>query len=325
MKKTLRIISLILIISLFMGISAFGDEVQVSAEFSDLSTDYWAYEGIAKLVDAKIIQGYLDGTFRPDDHITRAELVKIANMVFDYTQKQESTSLTDVPDSEWYYEQVLIAQNAGYIDGYLDGTFKPDNNITREEFCKILDTIVDFVELPGAYAPADDVSEWASDYVNKVLSNKIMLLDSDNNFRAKEFATRAEVCDALSKFLIIEEEEVTSGGSSGGPSGGSDDSEKEALYDAMNSVITVLNEDVISSLNDDQAEIVNDIIENMNKYMNDNSHDYIAAAEDTYAEYKKLSEEEQDSLINSIQTQVPTLYLIELKDFFFPDADININ
>ncbi|GEM_PF-1089338 len=322
MKNILRITSLVLIISMFICLTAFGEEATISSAFSDLKADYWSFEGISKLVDAKIIQGYPDGTFKPDNYITRAELVKITNMVFGYTQKQDATSLTDVPYTEWYYDQVLIAQNAGYLDGYPDGTFKPNNNITREEFCKVLDAIVDFVELPGANIPSDDVSEWASDYVNKVLSNKIMLLDAENNFRAREFATRAEVCDALSKFLIIESEETA--GTSSGSSGGSDTNKTEELYNSMNSVISVLNDDVISSLNADQAEIVNDIIENMNKYMKDNSHDYKAAADNTYDKYKELSEEEQTSLINSIKTQVPTLYLIELKDFFFPGANIDI-
>ncbi|MGD9569978.1 MAG: S-layer homology domain-containing protein [Sedimentibacter sp.] len=321
MNKILKLTCLILILSIFVSQIALGEEVPKAIEFSDLKEDYWAYEGINNLVNAKIIEGYPDGTFRPDNNITRAELVKIANLVFNYTQKQEQTSFTDVIDTEWYYEQVLIAQNAGYLDGYPDGTFKPNNNITREEFCKIIDAIVDLIELPGANKPVDEVSTWATEYVNKVLSNKIMLLDESNNFRAKDFATRAEVSDALAKFLVPESQEVA-GGASGG---GSNVSDSEEVNAAMEETISVLNDEVISSLNSDQAEIVNDIIDNMNNYMENNNYDYKAAADEIYNKYKeKLNEAEQDSLVTKIKTTVPTLYLIELKDFFFPEVDYKI-
>lgn len=316
MKRISKITCLLLIAVMIFSQAAFGEEIS-TMKFSDLEENYWAYEGIQRLVNEKIIEGYPDGTFKPDNNITRAELVKITNLVFNYTQKQNTTSFNDIKDTEWYYEQVLIAQEAGYLDGYPDGTFKPNNNITREEFCKIIDAIVDLIALPDANKPVDEVSGWAEEYVNKVLSNKIMLLDENNNFRAKEFATRAEVCDALAKFLVEEGSEEVNGG-------GSNTGESEKVNNAMKETISVLNNDVLSTVNSGQAEIVNDIIDNMNKYMEDNNYDYKTAAEEAHAKYDELSEQDQDALVKKITTTVPTVYLIELKEFFFPDVDYKI-
>jgi hypothetical protein len=201
MKKLSKVFALMLIFAIVFTSSASAEEI-AAPEFSDLDETHWAYEGINKLVGEGIIIGYPDGTFKPEGNITRAELVKIVNMVFEFTEIEEATDFTDVKAEDWFFDNVLIAQQAGYIVGYPDGTFKPNGLITREEFCKILDVINNFVELPLSTLPADEVSPWAVEYVNRVISNRIMLLDENNNFRALEKATRAEVCDTLAKFII---------------------------------------------------------------------------------------------------------------------------
>ena len=107
MKKTRQLISIVLIIFLFSTQFAFATEVKTS-KFSDLDQMHWAYENIEKLVKAGIISGYPDGTFKPEGNITRAELVKIVNMVFKYTEKEDNTNLEDVRKEDWFYDNVLI-------------------------------------------------------------------------------------------------------------------------------------------------------------------------------------------------------------------------
>lgn len=321
MKKLLKILPLVLIIILLSARFAIAEETEITRKFSDLDETYWAYEGINKLTEAGIIDGYPDGTFQPDGNITRAELVKITNMVFEYKQKQESTNFSDVMQEDWFYDNVLIAQNAGYIDGYPDGTFQPDGLISREEFCKILDVINNFIALPLSISPADEVSPWAVDYVNRVISNRIMTLDENNNFRAVEKATRAEVCDTLAKFIIDDVKDLIP--SPGGSSGSDDELTEEELYEIMDRVIFELSTNVINNVEaKEQKEIVNDIIENMNAYKDDNTHDYEKAAEGAYEKYKALSEEEREALKYEIQIRNATKDLLELKGFFFPDVEI---
>jgi hypothetical protein len=319
MKKLARIMTLILIMSLsFLQIAA-AEETENSLTFSDLNETHWSYESIIKLVDAGIIKGYPDGTFQPEGYITRAELVKITNMIYSYIDKQEDSNLTDIKAEDWFYENVLIAQKAGYIVGYPDNTFKPNDLITRQELCKILDEINNLVDLPYTNTIADEVSPWAVGYVNNVLSNRIMALDANNNFRAVEKATRAEACDALAGFLVVETPEPITGG--GGSS--SDEMTQEELYAVMDKVTDRLELSVIPVLTSDaQIEIVNAIISNMEKYQDDNSYNYEEAAEDAYAKYKLMPVDEQEDLKLQIQTKVATKDLLKLKEFFFPDVEL---
>jgi hypothetical protein len=287
MKKLSKVFALMLIFAIVFTSSASAEEI-AAPEFSDLDETHWAYEGINKLVGEGIIIGYPDGTFKPEGNITRAELVKIVNMVFEFTEIEEATDFTDVKAEDWFFDNVLIAQQAGYIVGYPDGTFKPNGLITREEFCKILDVINNFVELPLSTLPADEVSPWAVEYVNRVISNRIMLLDENNNFRALEKATRAEVCDTLAKFIIEDAEGKfpSPGGSSGG-SDSDDELTKEELYETMDRVIDRLNTRVIPEISTKaQEQVVEDIILNMEKYQENNDHDYEEAAQKAYDKYK---------------------------------------
>ncbi len=322
MKRLVKIIILILIVGIMLVQSVLAAETFVP-KFSDLDNTHWAYEGISKLVNKGIIVGYPDSTFRPEGNITRAELVKIVNMVFEYTQKQEATNFTDVKIEDWFYENVLIAQNQRYIVGYPDGTFKPEGLITREEFCKVLDVINSFVELPFSTAPSDNVSPWAAEYVNRVISNRIMTLDENNNFRATEKATRAEVCDTLAKFIIEDVVEPSPGGSSGSSGSDNDEITKEQLYETMDRVIRRLTLGVVPELTTNaQKQVLEEIMLNMQMYQEDNNHDYEKAAQKVYDKYKLMSENEQEELKYQIQLQNTTQDLLDLQEFFFPDLEI---
>jgi len=321
MKKLVRIITVIFIISTIFTQIALAEETKIIPKFSDLDETYWAYKGIEKLVEAGFIVGYPDGSFQPNGNITRAELIKIVNKVFSYSQKQESTKFTDVKSDDWFFDNILIAQKVGYIKGYPDDTFRPNENITRQEFCTILDSINGFVELPFENSISDEVSPWAVEYVNKIVSNRIMALDENNKFRATEKVTRAEVCDALAKFVILEE--PVTGVPSNGGSVGDDSLTDEELNETMDTVTRRLEKGVLPNLTTDaQKEIVEDIISNMNEYKADSNHNYEDAAIEVYKKYNELNTDEKKVLRDQIQLQNSTKDLLELKGFFFPDVDL---
>ena len=88
-----------------------------------------------------IVQGYPDGTFRPDSAVTRAEAVKIliaTGRFNDDDRVQDAHAFPDVPSAEWYGAPVTLASSLGFIEGYLDGTFRPGSPITRAESTKII-------------------------------------------------------------------------------------------------------------------------------------------------------------------------------------------
>ncbi|MGI6145014.1 MAG: S-layer homology domain-containing protein [Peptococcia bacterium] len=101
---------------------------------------HWAENTIKKWLRQNLVAGYPDGSFKPDQSITRAEFVAIVNRVFNYTQKAV-VQFTDLSPEEWYIDDLAKAVAAGYINGYPDGTFRPEQTITRQEVAAILTQI----------------------------------------------------------------------------------------------------------------------------------------------------------------------------------------
>ncbi len=168
--------------------------------FTDVDENTVAGKAIYKLVEAGILNGYQDGTFRPDAGITRAELCKIINLVFGYTEAATET-FSDVSKEDWFYNYVAVAKKAGYIAGHADGTFKGNDNLTREQTCTIITRVTELFDLSMTETITDAVSEWAVPYVNKVVANKLMPLEADGKFRATENITRAELVSVVAGFV----------------------------------------------------------------------------------------------------------------------------
>lgn len=106
--------------------------------FSDVSADKWYNNAVSTLCNMGVIGGYADGTFRPDAPISRAEFAKIA---VSFTQNNGSAMynyFTDVKTTDWFAPYVTAAKDAGLIEGYSDGSFKPESKITRAEACAIV-------------------------------------------------------------------------------------------------------------------------------------------------------------------------------------------
>ncbi len=208
-----KIISILICASLILtGFTSFaqqttGQTVAHKMTFTDVNESTEEGKSIYKLVDVGVINGNGDGTFTPQNGITRAEFCKMINLVYNYTEKDQ-VLFTDVKASDWYYEQVLIAKKAGYIQGYEDGTFRGDNNITRQEFCTIITRINNLTVKGTAPTITDEVESWALEYVNAVLTNgvtytadnsskNLMSLEAGNTFRATVPIKRGEVAVVL--------------------------------------------------------------------------------------------------------------------------------
>lgn len=109
-----------------------------SSGFTDVASGAWYNNAVSTLTRAGILDGYEDGSFRPNASITRAEFTKIAVSFFKHAGGASSNPFNDVPDSAWYAEFVKAAAELGLIDGYEDGTFRPNAPITRAEACTIV-------------------------------------------------------------------------------------------------------------------------------------------------------------------------------------------
>lgn len=116
-----------------------------SNTFADVPKGYWAADYIGYMQQFGIITGYSDGSFRPDAPVTRAEFAAIASRFEKLTEG--SKSFADVPDTYWAARYINFAATRGWVTGYSDGTFKPENTITRAEVaavtCRLLERSAD--------------------------------------------------------------------------------------------------------------------------------------------------------------------------------------
>lgn len=85
------------------------------------------------------MQGYEDKTFKPDKYITREEIAKILYLLKDNIESEESIAFNDVKSNRWSYKYIMNMAKSGILKGYEDGTFRPENNITRAEIAVMLE------------------------------------------------------------------------------------------------------------------------------------------------------------------------------------------
>ncbi len=177
--------------------------INSKVSFNDIQ-GHWAQDDIEKFVSLGYINGYGDNTFKPDGQITRAEFVKIVNRVFNLTSKTNENFI-DVNPGDWYYDEIRIAVNNGYINGYEDGTFKPNNLITRQEAMKIITTIKNNkdnnIDKIYKYNDGNQVDEWARPYVEGAIEAGYIKGDTNNNINPKANLTRAETVTMLNRLL----------------------------------------------------------------------------------------------------------------------------
>lgn len=112
-----------------------------SNSYSDVAYGKWYNNPISTMSALSIITGYPDGTFKPNKPITRAEFAAIAAR-FDETQSGKSATFSDVI-GHWAAKEIGIAYYNDWIKGYPDGTFKPDQNITRAEAMTLINRVLE--------------------------------------------------------------------------------------------------------------------------------------------------------------------------------------
>lgn len=110
--------------------------------YSDVSKKNWSYEAIGFMTEKGMVKGYQDGSFRPKAPVTRAEFAAMASR-FDRLMGGQDRGFKDVKSSHWAFEAINSAAAKGWVKGYPDGTFKPDQKITRSEVVSITNIMLD--------------------------------------------------------------------------------------------------------------------------------------------------------------------------------------
>ena len=149
--------------------------INTVSTFKDVSPKAWYFQAITTLADQGIITGYADVTFRPDKPITRAEIAAITARLDNLTLIT-GTAFNDIPSNHWATGYIHSARTKGWVNGYDDGTFRPNQYITRAEAAKIINKM--FERLPdnipenirNPYIDIDN-SHWAYNHIMEASTN----------------------------------------------------------------------------------------------------------------------------------------------------------
>ena len=157
------------VILLLLPLAFLVPTARAATVFNDVSEESYNGEAIEFLKENLIVQGYSDGSYKPDNRINRAEFTKIIiEATFSDEEIEECTeaSFSDVPAGEWYSKYICMAKKHGVVSGYPDGTFRPADFINFAETSKI---IAESQNIPEDTRGTGD--EWFAGYV-KGLENK---------------------------------------------------------------------------------------------------------------------------------------------------------
>ena len=162
--------------------------------FSDIGEAY-AKEYIEKLCDKKVLNGFPDGTFRPDESVTRAEFSKMLCILL--SLPGSSADFSDVSTQDWFYPYVAACAQNGIVKGF-DGCFMPQEKITREDcavmVCRAMGITEDSAETE--FADNESISGYARGAV-KALSAKNIIMGDNGLFRPKENLKRGDAAIIL--------------------------------------------------------------------------------------------------------------------------------
>lgn len=171
--------------------------------FADVNQNDWFYPAVSTLAGSGIVSGDINGNFRPQDNITRAEFAKL--IVSAFSVPEGKAEFADVPETSWYAPYVSNAAACGIVGGY-EGKFNPDSYITRQDAAVIIYRVSKLfnIEYTG-FEEADDmenVSLYAWTAVGTLMKNGIVNGVGDGSFMPLSNITRAEAVQLLYNSII---------------------------------------------------------------------------------------------------------------------------
>ncbi len=151
------------------------------------------------------IEGYSDGTFRPDQPVRRAEMAALLTRALPGTARTSSdAAYTDLPTAAWAKQAISQATAQGYMQGAANGKFMPEKFITRAEMAAIVDRLLQSGQKtadPNSAKFKDTTGHWASKAIDRVSAAGVMTGSGNGLFRPNDSLTRAEAVVILNRVL----------------------------------------------------------------------------------------------------------------------------
>lgn len=168
--------------------------------FTDLA-GHWSESDVKALSDKKIINGYEDKTFRPDNGVTRAEAATIITKAFEIVASEEKGAFSDVSPEEWYYTYINDLYQAGILKGDGDA-IRPQGSLTRQDMCVLIYRCLnqEGTEAELTFSDAETISDYAKEAISYLAANGIVS-GYNNEFMPKDNITRGQLCAIVNRTL----------------------------------------------------------------------------------------------------------------------------
>ena len=199
-KKFMLVLISILFFSNFFSLNSLA-----SPHFSDISPSSWYYNYVMNIANAGITTGYPNGTYQPNNNVTRAQMAAfIARAMKLNTPQCSSSPFNDVSSSSWYCKYVKALKDSGATSGYPDGTYKPSEIVTRDTMAAFLVKALKLSTHPCTAPPFIDVpiDAWYCPYVQALKDAGITNGYSDGTYKPYAAVTRATMAAFMSKAFL---------------------------------------------------------------------------------------------------------------------------
>ncbi len=183
--------------------------VLAQATFPDVPSSYWASGFIQGLVSRGIIAGFPDGSFRPEEPVTRAQFAAIIRKAFNKTPIRNPVQFTDIPAGFWAADAIQAAYTTGFLAGYPGNTFRPSENIPRAQVLVSLANGLSYTangsvdSILAVYSDAANVPDYARPSIAAATQKQIVVNYPDvKALNPNQTATRAEVAAFVYQALV---------------------------------------------------------------------------------------------------------------------------
>jgi hypothetical protein len=185
-----------------VSVSVSGPETLIvlanTAKFSDVPSGYWARADIDALLADGVLSGFPDGTFQPDGALTRAEFVKMLDIVLGLQPGTGTGGFSDVQSGDWFAPYVTAAVSAGLVQGLTATTFGPDQTVSREQMAVFLTRAL---KLTGSqsltFSDAGQIDAYATSAVQAAVASGYLSGFPGGTFQPQGATTRAQAAKVL--------------------------------------------------------------------------------------------------------------------------------
>ncbi|QGQ94686.1 carbohydrate-binding protein [Paenibacillus psychroresistens] len=175
--------------------------------FADIQ-GHWAQDSIETMASRLLVNGQTDTSFAPNKSVTRAEFTNQLVRALGLSDRTSVIKFADVTEASWFAEGVAVAASIGLVNGYEDGTFRPNNSISREEIAVLLSRAIVFAQKQVAiggdlseYKDASSVASWSLASMQSAVKAGFIQGDQAHRLLPSAQATRAEATVMLARLL----------------------------------------------------------------------------------------------------------------------------